>query len=237
MWEGEIIQTNSKNEFIIECEPDSQILVLVAKTAVEETAKLYGPIFTRMVSEYALKFEADKLKESPPENVQGLEAVTNYIIANLGKYPRGYNSLIYGVCKADSKLQGSTGAGAKRAAYIAMKSIMESSGLLNTLIGTTEDAFEAIRKAEELNKEIKSTVSGRYIRGENNRIIMIVPNCLFKDACNAFVKERISRMVGGSECIFLITTNAEGEIVTKKHLDYRLEEFGEPNCKGIIFEF
>jgi hypothetical protein len=234
--EGEIIQTNSKNEFIVECEPDSQIFVLVAKTAVEETAKIYGPIFTRMVSEYALKFEADKLKESPPENVQGLEAVTNYILANLNRYPKGYNSLIYGIAKAESKLQGSTGAGAKRAAYIATKAAMEGSGLLNSLIGTTEDMFEAIHKAEELNKAIKTAVSGRYIRGENNRIIVVVPNCIFKDACNALVKERISRIVGGTECIFLITTNAEGEIVTKKHLDYRLEEFGEPNCKGIIFE-
>jgi hypothetical protein len=221
----------------VECEPDSQTYTLVGKTAVEETAKLYGPIFTRMVSEYALQFEAEKLKEKPPENIQGLEAVTNYIITNLGRYPRGYNSLIYGIGKADSKLQGSTGVGAKRAAYIAVKSVLESSGLLNGLVGITEDVFEAICKAEELNKEIKTAVSAHYIRGENNQVIIVVPNCAYKDACEAFVKEGISRLVGGSECIYLIVTNAEAEIVTKKRLDYKIDEFGKLECRGRIFEF
>jgi hypothetical protein len=220
----------------VESEPDSQTIVLVGKTAVEETAKLYGPIFTRMASEYALKFEAEKLKERPPENIRDLEAVTNYIIANLGRYPQGYNSLIYGIGKADSKLQGSTGIGARRAAYSAIKSILESSGLLNSIIGTTEDAFEAIYKAEELNKEIKTAVPARYIRGENNQVIVIVPNCYYKDACNAFVKEGISRIVGGSECIYLIVTNAEAEIITKKQFDYRIDEFGKSECRGRIFE-
>ena len=220
----------------MESEPDSQTIVLVGKTAVEETAKLYGPIFTRMVSVYALQFEAEKLKERPPENIRDLEAVTNYILANLGRYPRGYNSLIYGIGKADSKLQGSTGIGARRAAYSAIKSILESSGLLNSIIGTTEDAFEAIYKAEELNKEIKTAVPARYIRGENNQVIVIVPNCCYKDACNAFVNEGISRLVGGSECIYLIVTNAEAEIITKKQLDYKIEEFGKSECRGRIFE-
>ncbi|MEX2724597.1 MAG: hypothetical protein Q6366_014835 [Candidatus Freyarchaeota archaeon] len=45
---------SSKNEFFVEGEPDGQTITFVAKTAVEETAKLYGPIFTRMVSDYAL---------------------------------------------------------------------------------------------------------------------------------------------------------------------------------------
>ncbi|MFB0563030.1 MAG: hypothetical protein ACETWM_17665 [Candidatus Lokiarchaeia archaeon] len=220
----------------MESEPDSQTIVLVGKTAVEETAKLYGPIFTRMVSVYALQFEAEKLKERPPENIRDLEAVTNYIIANLDRYPRGYNSLIYGIGKADSKLQGSTGIGARRAAYSAIKSILESSGLLNSIIGTTEDAFEAIYKAEELNKEIKTAVPARYIRGENNQVIVIVPNCSYKDACNAFVNEGISRIVGGAECIYLIVTNAEAEIITKKQLDYKIEEFGKSECRGRIFE-
>ncbi len=220
----------------MEGEPDSQTITLVAKTAVEETAKLYGPIFTRMVSEYALQFEAEKLGENTPDNVRGLEAVTNYILANLDRYPRGFNSLIYGIAKADNKLQGSTGAGARRAAYSAIKSILESSGLLNSIIGTTQDVFEAIYKAEEINKEIKTAVSGRYVREEKNQVVVVVPNCSWKDACNALVNEGISRLVGGSECIYLIVTNAEAEIITKKHLDYRIEEFGGSECRGRIFE-
>jgi len=70
--------SNIKNEFSVEGELDSRTIVFVAKTAVEETAKLYGQIFARMVSEYALQFEAKKLGEKPPENISGLGAVTDY---------------------------------------------------------------------------------------------------------------------------------------------------------------
>nr|MDO8083093.1 hypothetical protein [Candidatus Freyarchaeota archaeon] len=221
----------------MESEPDNQTIVLVAKTAAEETAKLYGSIFTRMVSKYALQFEAEKLKEKPQENIQGLEAVTNYILANLKRYPRGYCALIYGMAKADIKFWGSTGAGSRRAAYSAMKSIFEGSGLLKSIIGTTKDPFEALYTTEKINKEIKTASPARYIREENNQVIVVVPNCIYMDACSAFVKEGISRLIGGSECIFLIVTNVAAEIITEKHLDYRLDEFNESECRGRIFEF
>nr|MDO8083092.1 hypothetical protein [Candidatus Freyarchaeota archaeon] len=228
--------SNSENEIIVESEPDSQTFVLFAINAIEETAKLYGPIFTRMVSEYALKFEAEKLKEKPPENIQGLEQVTNYIITNLKRYPRGYCSLIYGVGKAEARLQGSTGAGAKRSAFHAMKSILENSGLLNSATGTTKDLFEALDKYEEISKAVKTAFPLHLIRGENNQVTMVVPNCPFKDSCKAVMNEGISRLVGGSECTVLITHNAVAEIVTKKQFDYRLDEFDKPQCRGRIFE-
>ncbi|WXG39808.1 MAG: hypothetical protein WED07_03115 [Candidatus Freyarchaeum deiterrae] len=190
-----------------------------------------------MVSEYALKFEAEKLNEKPPENIQGLEAVTDYISANLNRYPRGYCALLYGIAKADIKFWGSTGAGARKAAYSAMKSVIESTGLLNSIIGKTKDPFEAIYTNEEINKELKTTSPARYIRGENNQVIVVVPNCIFMDACKAFAKEGISRLIGGSECVFLVVTDVGAEIVTEKHLDYRLDKFEEDECRGRIFEF
>lgn len=117
-----------------------------------------------------------------------------------------------------------------------MKSVLEGSGLLSSVIGTTEDIFEAIYKAQEINKAVKTAVPSREIRGENNQVIIIVPNCAYKDACEALLNEGVLRSVGGMECIYLIITNAGAEIITKKHLDYRLEEYGSSECKGIIFE-
>lgn len=243
--EGEIIPANStdeysknecgKKEIIVESEPDSQISVLFVKSAVEETAKLYGPIFTRMVSEYTLQFEAEKLKEKPPENIQGLDQVTNYILANLDKYPKGYCSLMYAIGKAESQLQGSTGSGAKRSAYSAMKSIIKASGMLNSIIGTTEEVFEALTKFEEIGKMVKTAIPLRFIGGKNNDVTMVTDKCPYKDACRAFVREGISRMVG-AECINIICHAAVSEIVTKKQFDYRLDEFDKPECKGRIFE-
>jgi hypothetical protein len=228
--------SSNKDEIIVESDPDSQVSILFVKSAIEETEKIYGSIFTRMVSEYALKFEAEKPNENLTENIQGLEEVTNYIIANLDKYSKGYCSLMYGIGQAESKLQGSTGAGAKRSAYSAMKSIIESSGMLNNIIGTTEDIFEALDKFEEIGKAVKTAIPLRFIRGENNSVTMVSEKCPYKDACRAFVNEGISRMVGGSECINIICHTAVAEIVTKKQFDYQLDEFDKPECRGRIFE-
>ncbi|MFB0563261.1 MAG: hypothetical protein ACETWM_18830 [Candidatus Lokiarchaeia archaeon] len=228
--------SDNKNEFVTESGPDNQTFVLFIKGAVEETAKFYGPIFTRMVSNYAVEFEAEKLKEEPPENIQGLEDITNYILENLDRYPQGYCSLVYGIGKAESKLQGSTGSGAKRSAYSAMKSIIESSGLLNSVIGTTKDAFEANYKFEELSKMVKTTIPLRFIKGENNEVTIVTDNCPFKDACIAFVNEGISRLIGGGECVALISHAAVTEIIIGNPFDYRLDKFDNPECSGRIFE-
>jgi hypothetical protein len=88
-----------------------------------------------------------------------------------------------------------------------------------------------------MNKELKTASSGRYIRGENNQVNVIVPNCIYADACAAFEKEGISRLIGGSECIFLIVTAVGAEIITQKHLDYKLDKFDESERRGRIFEF
>nr|MDO8083096.1 hypothetical protein [Candidatus Freyarchaeota archaeon] len=228
--------SRDKKEIIVESEPDSQVSVLFIKSAVQETEKIYGPIFTRMVSKYALRFEAEKLGEKTPENIQGLEEVTNYILANLKRYPKGYCALMYGIGKAESKLEGSTGAGAKRAAYNAMKSIILASGMLNSIIGITGDVFEALEKFEEIGKAIKTAIPLHFIKGEKNDVTMISNNCPYKDACLAFMNEGISRLIGGSECINIICHTVVSEIVTKKQFDYRLEEFDKPECRGRIFE-
>ncbi|MEM2145652.1 MAG: hypothetical protein QW279_09840 [Candidatus Jordarchaeaceae archaeon] len=225
-----------KNEFIVEGDPDAKITLLIAKSSIQEMDKFYGPIYTRMVSEYALKFESEKLNEKPPENIQGLDQVTDYIMANLNRYPRGYCALFYGSAKTQKNLEGSIGSGARRSGFQVMKSLIESSGMLNSVIGTTEDLLEAIKKSAEIVKAAKIIISMRYIREENNDLTMIVPNCPYKDACRAYMEEGISRMVGGLECTNLTCQAAISEIITKKHLDYRLEEFDKPECRGRIFE-
>ncbi|MGQ9721982.1 MAG: hypothetical protein ACUVXA_11745 [Candidatus Jordarchaeum sp.] len=225
-----------KNEIIVDTVPDSQISVIFVKSAIEENEKIYGPIFTRIASEHALQFEAEKLMDKPPENIQNLQEVTNYIINNLDKYPNGYCALMYGIAKAESKLQGSTGAGSKRSAFSAMKSIIESSGMLNSVIGTTGDLFEALDKFEEIGKMVKTAIPLRFIRGENNEVTMVSKNCPYKDACRAFINEGIGRLVGGQECINIICHAAVAEIITKKRFDYKLYEFDKPECRGKIFE-
>jgi hypothetical protein len=213
---NEVILSSDKNEIIVECEPDALITVFFIKSAVQEMDKFYGPIFTCMVSDFALQFEAEKLNEKQPQNIQGLEQVTNYIIANLGRYPRGYCALMYGIAKTEKNLQGSTGAGARRAAFNAMRSIIESSGLFKGMIGTTKDLFEAIYMDEAINIEIKTAIPVLIIKGEKNEVTVVSNNCPYKDAYLAYMEDGILHMVAGLECINIMCHTVVSEIITKK---------------------
>jgi hypothetical protein len=241
--------SKSENEYTIEGEFESPVAVYLTKAAVEGTEKLYGPIYDKMASKYALEFESRMLKEKTPENIQGLEAVTNYIIANLNRYPRGYCPLVYGISKAESELQGFAGSsGSKIAAYSAVKNMLENTGLLNSLIGTTEDIFEAskafgVKVVDELAAKGSIIIKGKqvqrmhHIRVEGkNQEIVILSNCQYKDTCRALVDEGISRIIGGLNCINLSLGRVVIEIITRKRFDYILEEFDEPDCRGRIFE-
>ncbi|MEM3587422.1 MAG: hypothetical protein QXO71_08895, partial [Candidatus Jordarchaeaceae archaeon] len=234
--EGDYFMQRVKDEFIYDGEFSNQNITFSALIAIEETGKMYGPIFMEMVSKFALEFEARRLNEKPPENTQGLNAVFNYIMANLDRYPYGFNSLIYGLVRTQKELEGSIAVASKRASKIAMKNILQSSGMVNDVIGTIQDPLEAMKKALEFEREAKTGVPGRYIKGENNELILIFSNCPFQDACKAFLEEGITRIVGGLECVILITGAAEIEVVTGKNFDYKLEKFLEPECRGIIFE-
>nr|MDO8080929.1 hypothetical protein [Candidatus Freyarchaeota archaeon] len=227
---------SKKNEFTIEGEFDSQSGITFTKIAVGAAVKFYGPIFKRMTSLYALEFESRMLNEKPPENIQGLEEVTDYITTNLGTYPRGHCSLIYGMFKAESKLQGFSGAGAKRAAYSSMKSILEITGILNKFVGTTDDAFESCKRASFIFEVTKIVIPMRLTRGEKNELNLIFHDCPYKDACISLVREKLSRLVGGWECVSLMFINSGVEIITKKIFDYKLDGFNEPDCRGRLWE-
>lgn len=228
--------SNKKNEFAAEGEFDSRTGIVFTKIAVEAATKFYGPIFKRMVSLYTLDFEARMLKEKPPENIQGLEEVTDYVTTNLERYPRGHCALIYGIFKAESKLQGFSGAGAKRAAYSSMKSILEITGMLNKFVGTTEDAFESCKRSSFIFEVTKIVIPMRLTMGDNNQLNLMLHDCPYKDACISLVKEKLSRLTGGWECVSLMLFNAGLEIITKKTFDYKLDEFNTPDCTGKIWE-
>lgn len=241
--------SKSENEYTIEGEFESPAAIYILKIAIEKTGKLYGPVYNKMVSKYALEFESRMLNEKPPENIQGLEEVTKYIMANLDRYPRGYCALVYGITKTESQLQGFAGSsGSKIAAYNSVKNMLESTGLLNSLIGTTEDIFEAskaygVKVVDVLAAKGSMIIKGEHVQrmhhirveGENKELV-ILSNCQYKDTCRALVDEGISRMIGGLNCITLSLGRIVIEIITRKQFDYVLDEFDDPDCRGRIFE-
>ncbi|MEM3586740.1 MAG: hypothetical protein QXO71_05385 [Candidatus Jordarchaeaceae archaeon] len=222
-----------EKECVIEGEFDRKVAIGFAKAAIEEVARIYGPIFTRMVIDYARTFLEDKLKEKISEDIRGLDELINYILKNLNRYPEGQCALIYGLRKTVNRLEG--GGDNRRAAYGAMKKLFESAGMLKNVIGTTENAYEALKMLPV--KEMRQVTRYHYIRGEGkNEVTAIYSNCPYKDTCKAIMSEGIQRIIGGLQCIFLNCGLATVEIVTGKHFDYVLEEFDTPDCKGRIFE-
>ncbi|MEM2146769.1 MAG: hypothetical protein QW279_15505 [Candidatus Jordarchaeaceae archaeon] len=195
--------------------------------------KIYGPVYNKLALKYSLEFEAGKLKEEPPKNMHELEDVANYIIANLDRYPNGHCPLHYGTLKADVKLQG--GIGLRKVTKEVMKNLLESSGLLKSLVGATESAYEAIKMLPL--REMKLVKRLHCIRSEGkNEVTGTVSDCPFKDSCRALVEEGMSRMIGGLHCTMLIFGTVALEIITGKNFDFALDEIEEPHCRGRIFE-
>jgi hypothetical protein len=117
-----------------------------------------------------------------------------------------------------------------------IKSILNHSGVLNSLIGTTEDPFVANEKFAEISKLIKTAYPQRIIKAGEDEIVMVLDErCPFRDACKAYMSEGISRVIGGEGCASLSTHAAVSEIITKKKFDYKLEKYDELECRGRIF--
>lgn len=145
-------------------------------------------------------------------------------------------SLIYGIVEAEKKLEGSMASGAKRAAYTAMKSLMEKGGLLNNVIGSTNDLFEALDNFVEIEKAMNTASPLQLTKQGSGQVNMMVPECPYKDACRTLVQKEISRVFGGLECMMLIVLNTAAVIITKNRFDYKLEKFDNPECTEKVYE-
>ncbi len=48
---------------------------------------------------------------NPPEGVESMEQLVDYILRSMDRYPRGQAALVYGMGKAEEVIQGGVGAG------------------------------------------------------------------------------------------------------------------------------
>lgn len=215
---------------------DPDVIAAFISAAIKVIDSLFGPAFTRMIIRYALEFESEKTGEKPPENIQNIEEVVQYITELREKYPRFYNCLIYGIAKAEKLFEGSTASGAKNLAYNAIRKIIEDSGLLNEVKGKIPKIYEALIRYVEIADSLKATTPQRIVNESEKVILQEMKGCPWKDACKAMVKEGITRMTGGYECVVLIANSAALSLVSGKPVDYKLDIFDKPKCVGRIFE-
>jgi len=231
--EGSTLGVVEEREF--RCVPDSSLTFLTAKETVEEVSQVFGPVFKNMVARYALEFEVEKLGCEKPEGVETFEEVSDFIAKNLDKYPDGFCALIYGMLKAERLLQGGTGAGARSAAIDAIRNVIKKSGLLDEIVGSTKDPYEAMLKAGEIYEKLNVESPIKVRKLADGSVEVVALDCPYADACKRAVREGIRRMIGNVECIELILDWATIEIVTEEKFDYSLEHYDPPRCSGKLF--
>ncbi|MEM2135800.1 MAG: hypothetical protein QXG44_13180 [Candidatus Jordarchaeaceae archaeon] len=171
------------------------------------------------------------LKRSRPKNLHELEDVANYILANPDRYPNGQYLLHHGTLKAEIDLQG--GIGLRKVTKEVMKNLLEASGLLKSLVGTTESAYEAVKMLPL--REMKLIKRLHCVRAEGkNEVIGTISDCPFKDSCRALVEKGMSRRIGGLHCTMLTFGTVAVEIITGKN--FAPDKIEEPHCIGRVFE-
>jgi len=86
-------------------EPDPLILTELYIRKAKEVEKDYGKIFTTRYIEFALQFLAEKIEEEPPQNIETLDKLKEYLISKTKVYPKPYCAAMYAQFKVNHEAQ------------------------------------------------------------------------------------------------------------------------------------
>lgn len=218
------------------CELNPVFMLFSVKFTADKIVETFGSVYKRFIVKYALNFESEMLDEAPPDGIEDLEQLNNYLLSKLEKYPKSYCALVYGMSKADQLLQGGSGT-ARTASFAITKRLLEDSGILNQLIGSTDDPYEALVKTEELFVSMNAGLPGdvKFQKIIDGKVRVTICNCPFIDACEKMRFEGLWRPDGTPECYVLTRSVVIAEIVTGNKFDYQVEDINPPeNCSGYV---
>lgn len=227
---------SESQEKLIESTLDFDGMLEMLRTVIHTIGELFGLAFTKMISKYSLEFQAEKVGEEPPEGLEDIDSMVEYIKKHKDKYSGGYNSLLYGIAKAEKMFEGALGSGAKSVAYNVILKVISDSGVLDSFEGKMEDLYEALSNYLEMSAAINLAVSQKIRKDSESAVLVNIISCPFKDTCEVANREGITRVTGGQDCIVLISNTAALSKITGKALDYTLEKYDPPNCEGKIYE-
>jgi hypothetical protein len=210
---------------------DAKLSMMFFAEGVEEQAKTYGPVFSRLVAQASTAFVAEKIKEEPPK-VDNIKEAVNYIAGKLDKYPRAYCALAYGVGKAISTLEGTVGSGAKVFSASLLKPMMVKNGL-DKILGHSSETLEAAQKWAKFTESIKFADKGvvSLSQMDGTGAVVKVTGCDYADACTKIIQSGISRVIGGTVCAWAVAYAAASEMGTSDQHDYRMTKVEPPNCE------
>jgi hypothetical protein len=215
---------------------DLKMNLRVAAQAIEGQAKIFGPVFPRLVAQNWVRFVAEKIGETPPD-AESLQQALDYVEAKIEKYPKAYTGSAYAICKATATLEGQLGVGTASLAKNAVKPDDWSNELLSRL-GAVSGTTDALNKYIRLTEALGIYTPGMLVgSGDGVDSTLSVHNCEYAEACDRLLKEGIGRRKGERECfIGGVMISKLIAMVTKRNHDCKNVKMVPPNCEVKIYQ-
>jgi hypothetical protein len=202
---------------------------------IKKAGESLGLGYMQLAARYSTDFFAKKIGAQAP-TVKDIDEARKYISDNMDAFLNGYAALAYGALKAESTIQGATGAFIRMVAKTSTAKTFEEAGFGKAL-GRATTAPEALRKYySSLVKLGSMKQEDLNIIESANGLDLHIGNCPFSDACEAAVSEGIPKILGGHECVRILAFATIIEVMTGKQQDYKLLDLSPPHCSGTIFE-
>ncbi|WXG42015.1 MAG: hypothetical protein WED07_14850 [Candidatus Freyarchaeum deiterrae] len=200
---------------------------LIIKGSIEQE-KTYGPIFSDLYIKHALRFAAKKYGETPKEAIKTLDQLIEYLVSVSDKHPDAANAAVYAGLKAESDIQGKSGAGIR----VGLIGFFRS-------LGKKPSAKERNVDIDQLLATFQKTLiqlglahyEVGYNKNEDGSVNVIWPNCYIKDGCRLASDEGATkRIIGGLQCVSCSGMCQILKLLSSYDWDYELLEFDKPHC-------
>jgi hypothetical protein len=202
---------------------------------IKKAGQSLGPGYVQLAAKYSTEFFARKIGEETP-GIRDIDQALEYSSKNMKAFVNGYTAFAYGAMKAESTIQGATGAFARMVAKTATTEVFEKTGFRKAL-GKASDSSEALSKYYTTLVKLGSMKQEDLnFTGSDGVLELQVDNCPYADACIAAVEEGISRILGGHGCVRILSFATIIEVMTGKQQDYKLRNLSPPRCSGTILE-
>ncbi len=208
--------------------PPPEAFTKLAVNSLKEEEKIYGAVFTIKIIKNFRWFITKKIGKEPPEDIETIEQMGDYLIAISDEHPIAYSAILYSQFKTENELQGQTGAGTQTGAIGFSRTMEENPSIEERNV----DLDEIIIKYRQtwLEGGIAHHEFG-YKKNEDGSVDIIFPECYVKDGCRfCFDEGLMKRPVGGLQCGHSSVVCQFFKLLTGYEWDYKLLEFDKPHC-------
>jgi hypothetical protein len=213
---------------------DGQALVgFIIETA--KNVSLYGPVFQKLIGQYAVQFLAKKIGDPNPPRAETLENCANYINQNRGKYPNGVAAMAYGMAKAQNVLEGKIASCGRSMLKDGMNAFLEKTGMAS-IFGNGTNTTEVFQNQIDALKMMRLLVGEVTLAGDENSSTVSYKGCRYSDSCKVLAQEGVKRDGGSVECTNARSHQAIVEYVTKVPYDFQVMSYNPPNCIFRVFK-